>query len=380
MVGILYHGGITFPHSERVIDMVSTHISLRVISFVLQTSTPSGSGTVGNTSNGSVEEGTQKAVGFLTKVLPEWIPVWSLRLGLALFVLVIAWYSSEILVRLFGRRIARRFRRRSIRQAALRSIRGGVMVIAVFIAIAVYGVNLGDILISATVLAAAIGVLLAPIVGSLISGMFVLADRPYDIGDMIELPETDQRGFVEDITLRHTKITTIHNSILVIPNEQIRDLHVINHTIEDSRVRLRMDLLVTYEGDLTEARAIMERAAREVDAVIPGGPDIRVGSTRYPAAPTCYISAFADHGVLLTLRYWAREPYVALGPPFSVPSRIRENIWTMIDDADVEIAYPHTHHVFDSTSGDLSLSLGNDASPQRPPDSDDEDSSWEPWQ
>lgn len=362
--------------------MVSTHIPSWVISFVLQTSTPSDSGTVTNGStNSSVEDQAQEAVGFLTRILPEWIPLWSIRLGLALLVLVIAWYSSGWLVRLFGRRIARRFRRRSIRQTALRSIRGGVMIVAVFVAIAVYGVNLGDILISATVLAAAIGVLLAPIVGSLISGMFVLADRPYDIGDMIELPETDQRGFVEDITLRHTKITTIHNSILVIPNEQIRDLHVINHTIEDSRVRLRMDLLVTYEGDLTEARAIMERAAREVDAVIPGGPDIRVGSTRYPAAPTCYISAFADHGVRLTLRYWAREPYVALSPPLSVPSTIRQNIWTMIDDADVELAYPHIHHVFDSTSGDLSLSLENNESSQQPSNSRDEgDSSWDAWQ
>lgn len=355
--------------------MVSPHISSWVVSFVLQTSTPSG--TVTNTSgNGGVEEQTREAVGFLTRVLPEWIPLWSIRLGLALLVLVIAWYSSELLVRLFGRRIARRFRRRSIRQTALRSIRGGVMVVAVFIAIAVYGVNLGDILISATVLAAAIGVLLAPIVGSLISGIFVLADRPYEIGDMIELPETDQRGFVEDITLRHTKITTIHNSILVIPNEQIRDLHVVNHTIEDSRIRLRMDLLVTYEGDLTEARAIMERAAREVDAVIPGGPDIRVGSTRYPAAPTCYISAFADHGVLLTLRYWAREPYATLDPPFSVPSTIRENIWSMIDDADVEIAYPHMHHVFDSTSGDLSLSLENNQYSQQPPSSQNDEDVW----
>lgn len=362
--------------------MVAIHAISKIGLVVLQTTTPSGTGTLTNASeNGSVDETTQEAFRFFSGELPPWVLPWAIKLSLALFVLVVAWYSSELLIRLFGRRIARRFRRRSIRRAVLRSIRGGVMFAAVFVAIAVYGVNLGDILISATVIAAAIGILLAPIVGSLISGLFVLADRPYEIGDMIELAETDQRGFVEDITLRHTKIVTIHNSILVIPNEKIRELHVINHTMEDSRIRLRQDLLVTYEGDLMEAQAIMEQAAREVDAVISDGPDIRVGSTRYPAAPTCYINTFADHGVLLTLRYWAREPYVALGPPFSVPSTILENIWMAIDDADVELAYPHIQHVFDSTSGELSVSFENSPSYQESPGGlrDDDGSWWDSW-
>jgi small conductance mechanosensitive channel len=349
--------------------------------LLIQTTTPVETETVTNTSeNGSVEQQTQEAVGILSEILPEWVSPGMIRFGLTLLVLVVAWYGSKLLIGLFGRRIARRFRRRSIRQAVLRGIRSGVMVVAVFVAIAVYGIELGDILISATVIAAAIGILLAPLVGSPISGLFILANRPYDIGDMIELPD-EQRGFVEDITLSHTKIVTTNNSQLVIPNDEMRDIHVINHTLGDSRTRLCMDLLVTYEGDLTEARAIMERAAREVDAVISGGPDIRVGSTRYPAAPTCYISAFGDHGVLLTLRFWVRDPSLSLDPPLSVPSAIRENIWTMVEDADVELAYPHIHHVFDETSGALPFSLENNDFYRYPSNrsQDDDDSSWKPW-
>jgi hypothetical protein len=133
----------------------------------------------------------------------------------------------------------------------------------------------------------------------------------------------------------------------------MRDRDVINYSAEDPRTRLRLDVLVTYEGDLAEARTLIERAARKVEVVVSGGPDIRIGSARYPAAPTCYINEFADHGVLLTLRYWAREPYKLL----TVRSAVQENVWEALDDADVEMAYPHSHLVFDETSGTLPISL-----------------------
>jgi small conductance mechanosensitive channel len=192
-----------------------------------------------------------------------------------------------------------------------------------------------------------------------VSGLFVLSDRSYEIGDMIEIVDTDDgtRGFVEDITFQNTKIFTLDNTSLVVPNSIIRDRDVINYSAEDPRTRLSLDILVTYEGDLAQARGLIEQSAREVNTVIHGGPDIRIGSARYPAAPTCYINEYADHGVLLTLRYWVEEPYKLL----TVRSRIQENIWSAFDGADVGFPYPHTHVVFGEP--DDGSSLEQDGSP-----------------
>jgi small-conductance mechanosensitive channel len=116
-------------------------------------------------------------------------------------------------------------------------------------------------------------------------------------------------------------------------------------------------LLVTYESDVEAARGIMERAARETAEVVEGGPDIRVGSARYPSAPVAYIKEFADHGVLLDLRYWVKEPYYVP----RIRSKINETIWNELDDADVEIAYPHSHLVFDETSGTARVEIERDS-------------------
>jgi small-conductance mechanosensitive channel len=175
---------------------------------------------------------------------------------------------------------------------------------------------------------------------------------------MIEITDTGTRGFVEDITIRYTKVFTMDNTFIVIPNSTIRDRDVVNYSAEDERTRLTLQILVTYEGDLAEARRLIEQAAREVDVVIEGGPDIRIGAARYPAGPTCYIDEFADHGVLLNLRYWAKQPYKLL----RVRSRVQTAVWDELNaaDVDVEFAYPHSHLLFDETSGTARVNVDTD--------------------
>jgi len=276
------------------------------------------------------------------------------RLVVALLVVVVGIVLSKFLVRLLGRPVARRFKRQSVAQTILGLLRVSTIIVATFVAGSMVGLGIGDIVLSVTVFSAVLGIVLAPIVGSIINGVFVLADNPYEIGDMIEL-ENGRRGFVDDITLRYTKIFTLENTFLVVPNSSMRERDVTNFSAEDERTRLSIPLLVTYEGDLEEARQLMERAARNVEGVIEGGPDIRIGSARYPAKPTCLIDAYADSGVRLSLRFWARTPYKIP----RIESTVRERIWAGLEDADVEIAYPHQHLLFDEHSGRARVAVEN---------------------
>jgi len=302
------------------------------IGVVVQTGTGTGAGT-----------NPPEALGPLLK----WL--WGLttvRIAVAVLVVATGVVLSKFLVRLLGRPVARRFKRQSVAQTILGLLRVSTVLVAIFVAGSIVGLGIGDIVLSVTVFSAVLGIVLAPIVGSIINGVFVLADNPYEIGDMIEL-ENGRRGFVDDITLRYTKIFTLGNTFLVVPNSSMRERDVTNFSAEDERTRLSIPLLVTYEGNLEEARLLMERAARNVDGVIEGGPDIRIGSARYPAKPTCLIDAYADSGVRLTLRFWARTPYKIP----RIESTVRERIWERLADADVEIAYPHQQLLFDENSG-----------------------------
>ena len=298
----------------------------------------------------------------VSELLPEWLQVPGWEVVAAVLVFAGGVYLSKFLVRLLGRPIARRFRRQSVAQTVLRLVRLTTVGVAALAALSLAGFRFGDLVFSVAVFSAVLGIVLAPIAGSVINGLFVLADQPYDIGDMIELDD-GTRGFVDEITIRYTRIFTLDNTFLVIPNSTIRERDVINFSAEDERTRLSLDLLVTYEGDLDAARNLTERAAAEVDDVLEGGPDIRVGNARYPARPRCLIASYADNGVLLRLRYWATKPYRIP----AIRSEVQAEIWERLGETDaVEFAYPHQHLVFDETSGSVSVERGTDGAQVTP--------------
>ncbi|MFD1564960.1 mechanosensitive ion channel family protein [Haloarchaeobius amylolyticus] len=298
-------------------------------------------------------------------LLPGTVPLDVIEIVLALVVLAAGWYLSKVIVRLAGRTVARRIKRPSVTRSVLSGVRAIALIWTVAIAARILGVGNTQILLSVTVISAVIAVVLAPVVGSLINGFYVLADRPYEIGDMIEVTDVGHRGFVEDITIRYTKIFTLQNTFIVIPNSAIYERDVINYSAEDERTRVSLTLDITYESDLEAARQAAERAARAVDDVISGGPDIRIGSARYAAAPNCVIDEYGDHGIALELYFWMKHPYKQ---PI-IRSAVQEEIGERFADLDVEFAYPRRHHVFDETSGVARLAVDESGFQRSPTDS-----------
>lgn len=323
------------------------------------TTTPGGNETAtnGTASGGGPTDAGEAVVGALPPELQAVVEALAAIPGsqviAALIIVLTGAYLSKFLVRLLARPVARRFQRQSVAQTILRGVRVGTVIFAAFVAADVLDLGIGNVVLSVTVFSAVLGIVLAPIVGSILNGLFVLADQPYEIGDMVEFVDTGQRGFVDDITLRYTKVFTLDNTFLVLPNSSIRERDVLNYSAEDERTRLSLSVVVTYESDIPQARRVIERSAASVDDVIEGGPDIRIGSARYPARPTAYLDTFGDHGVMITLRYWAKRPYKLL----TVRSKVQTEVWEALDDADVEIAYPHQQLVFDETSGEAQVGI-----------------------
>ncbi|WP_157533040.1 mechanosensitive ion channel family protein, partial [Haloferax profundi] len=171
--------------------------------------------------------------------VPEYLlfPGW--QFAAALLVLVLSVVVSKYAVRLLGRPVARQFTRQSVAQTVLRIVRLSIFFAGTVFAANLLGFELGNIVLSVTVFSAVLGIVLAPIVGSIINGVFVLVDQPFEIGDMIELDD-GTRGFVDEINLSYTKIFTLDNTFLVMPNSNIRDRDVINYSAEDERTRMTL--------------------------------------------------------------------------------------------------------------------------------------------
>ena len=287
----------------------------------------------------------------------EWLGANLPNFLLALVIIVVGYRLSIAVKRYAGRPVYNWVGRESVASTILRLTKYGVMVVSVLFALRVsFGFSPTSFLLTATVFSAVLGIILAPLVGDIINGIFVLSDQPYEVGDMVEIVDTGKTGFVDEVTIRYTKISTVDNTFLVVPNSEIRKRDVVNYSAEDMRTRQTLDVTVTYESDVSRAREILAEAARETPEVIGTQGTARIGKGEYPLEPSVYIAEFGDHGVSLIMRYWVREPYQLQ----KVASKVNEKVWTKFNREDIRIPYPHRHHVFDDTSGDLDVSFDGD--------------------
>jgi small-conductance mechanosensitive channel len=101
-----------------------------------------------------------------------------------------------------------------------------------------------------------------------ISGFVIMADRPFAIGDRIEILELDTWGDVLDIGLRSTRIRTRDNRMVVVPNSLIGKSLVVNHSIPSTVYRVQTHVGVGYETDVDHARQVLIEAVRAQDWVM----------------------------------------------------------------------------------------------------------------
>ena len=101
-----------------------------------------------------------------------------------------------------------------------------------------------------------------------ISGFIVLADRPFRVGDVIEVDRVDDWGIVQEIGLRTTRVLTYDNRLVVIPNSIIGKNLVVNYTYPDPSYRVETTLRIAYGTDIKRARQVILSAIEKVEDVI----------------------------------------------------------------------------------------------------------------
>ncbi len=130
----------------------------------------------------------------------------------------------------------------------------------------------------AGILAALIGFSAQKAFSNIISGIFIVAFKPFRVGDNILIGSSatgpgnpERSGIVEDITLRHTVILTFENRRIIIPNGVISEEFIVNSSIRDPATCEYVEVPVAYNTDLDKAMALL----RDICAAHPDHIDRR---------------------------------------------------------------------------------------------------------
>lgn len=130
-----------------------------------------------------------------------------------------------------------------------------VLSIAGLIVLDELGINLAPLIAGAGIAGVAVGFGAQSLVKDVISGLFILLEDQYGVGDVVTLGEAS--GTVEDVTLRVTRLRGVEGTVWFVPNGEIR--RVGNSSMEWSRALI--DVLVAYGSDIDEVRRVLGEVA-----------------------------------------------------------------------------------------------------------------------
>ncbi|MEM9408151.1 MAG: mechanosensitive ion channel family protein [Acidobacteriota bacterium] len=133
--------------------------------------------------------------------------------------------------------------------------------------ILIWNGDVSGLLAAGGVAGLAVGFAARDTLANLFAGVFILADRPYKVGDFINL-DTGERGMVTDIGIRSTRLLTRDDVEITIPNAVMGNAKIINESGGPHvKYRLRVKVGVSYESDVDQVRAVLEDIAAQAELV-----------------------------------------------------------------------------------------------------------------
>jgi len=171
-----------------------------------------------------------------------------------------------------------------------------IFIFAIYIIFTAWHVDMTAWLASAGIIGIAVGFAAKDTLANLFSGVFILADAPYKIGDFVVL-DTGERGEVTHIGIRSTRLLTRDDIEVTVPNSVMGNTKIINESGgPGEKYRIRIAVGVAYGSDIDEVREILVNIALNEEAVCED-PEPRVR-----------FRAFGASGLEFELLCWIDQP------------------------------------------------------------------------
>jgi small-conductance mechanosensitive channel len=168
-----------------------------------------------------------------------------------------------------------------------------------------------------------------------ISGIVIMIDQPFRIGDRIEIQELGTWGDVVDVGIRTTKIHTRDNRLVIVPNSTIGNNQVVNYTYPDPQYRVQMDIGVCYGEDIEDVRRIIVTTLKKVDGILTDRP-----------VDALYVK-MGDSTMIFRVRWWIES--------YEDTRRVYDKVNTALQQALDEAGIESPYQTFD-----INLKLGQE--------------------
>lgn len=196
----------------------------------------------------------------------------------------------------------------------------GIIFIGFVVALPKIGVSLSGLLVAGGILGIVIGFASQTVVSNLISGIFLMIEKPIKVGDGVNI--NDVSGVVEDIRILSTTIRTYDGIYVRIPNERVFNSNIQNYVAHGAR-RFAYKIGIRYKDDADKAISIIKNLLEEHPLIL-----------KEPS-PTIFVEELGESSVNLNIKIWAPS-----SEWYSVYTEMLWKIKTALEKEGIEIPFP----------------------------------------
>jgi small-conductance mechanosensitive channel len=208
------------------------------------------------------------------------------------------------------------------RYTMTRTIHYVIMVIGAVVSFQFIGIDLSGLAVIFGLLSVGIGFGLQNVTSNFISGLILLFERPIQVGDRITVGDTE--GDIEAINMRATVLKSVNNISVIVPNSEFVSSRVINWSHGDPRIRLDVEVGVSYNS-------VLEDVITALDAVAVEHPQILKNPKH-----DVLLTSFGDSSWNMNLRVWIKDPWQHR----VIRSEINKAIVIKFREMNIEIPFP----------------------------------------
>ena len=170
-----------------------------------------------------------------------------------------------------------------------------------------------------------IGFGLQKIASNFISGIILLFEKSVEVGDWIEIENSNIFGVIKHFASRHTLIECFDGKEIMVPNEDFIIGRVTNWTYSNNRARIEINVGVAYNSDLEKVKDVMTSCAYENPRCL-----------NYPEVE-CYVTQFGEYDIKFTLYFWVSD---ITGGRMSAKSDVMMRIWKRFQENNIRVPVP----------------------------------------
>jgi small-conductance mechanosensitive channel len=250
----------------------------------------------------------------------------------AIYIILGAWIASSFaynFISIYGSRIAGRTESDiDDRMIALGLIVAKYIIwfVAFLLILSILEIDITPFLAGAGIIGLAVALAAQDILSNFFGGAMIAVDKPFKLHDRIMIDQ--YYGDVIHVGPRSTRLKTLDNQIVTIPNAKVVDSFIVNYAMPDTRLKVKIPVGVAYGSDVKRVKAILLEIANEMAE--------RYDYILKDPEPSAYFLEFADSSLNFMLLVWTSDFSMIWDVQDAVNSRISERF----ADEGIEIPFP----------------------------------------